>query len=65
MNDKEQMRQECLGMVNEVLPQYKFTQIALNAAVPGMGDMLIDILVEELSKLRPNPAAAAQNGEVV
>lgn len=56
MNERERLKKEIkegIGDgINDMLTPIKILQVVLDAEHPGAGDLVIDVLVEELNKLR-------------
>lgn len=62
--NKEQVKKEIADMTKDLLVGIKMIRVAVEMEKPGCGDLVIDVLIEEIDKLRSKPREPEQ-GETV
>ena len=56
MENKELKKKDMKEKVSQTLSDIRLCKVFFDAAEPGLGDLLIEVLIEELGALRPEPS---------
>ena len=58
MENKEQVKKEIRGAVEDLLPSIKLIKIFYDGVIPGGGDALLEVLQEEMEKMKSKAPAS-------
>ena len=64
MENKEQLRKEIRGTVGDFVSNIKLIKIFYDGLIPGGGDVLVEVLQEELEKMKTKTTAIAMSNNV-
>ena len=60
MRTKEQQKNEMREIVTQIIGDIKLTKIFMDGVEPGLGDVLIEVFIEELEKMKSKQPAATK-----
>ena len=61
MKNKEAAKKQVREMTDEFTSNIKLVKVFLDAAEQGLGDLMIDVLIEELEKMKTKTPAANES----